>query len=75
MAADTDGWVTTSSSAAAVTEPRRTTVKNATSCVTVTATRSGVKGGVGAGAHLALGARRLAAAIEAFARPYQVVED
>jgi hypothetical protein len=30
-AADTDGWVTTSSSAAAVTDPRRTTVRNAVS--------------------------------------------
>ncbi len=39
IAADTVGWVTTSSSAAAVTEPRRATVRNATSCVTVTAIR------------------------------------
>ena len=37
-AAETDGWVTTSSSAAAVTEPSRTTARNADSWVTVTAT-------------------------------------
>src|SRR5436190_20094227 len=36
-AADTDGWDTTSSSAAAVTEPVRTTARKLRSCVTVTA--------------------------------------
>src|SRR5919106_2347968 len=36
-AADTDGWDTTSSSAAAVTEPARTTARKLRSCVTVTA--------------------------------------
>ena len=37
IAAETDGWVTTSSAAAAVTEPRRTTVINAFSWVRVIA--------------------------------------
>ena len=41
MAAETDGCVTTSSSAAAVTDPRRTTVRNARSCVRVTAMSQG----------------------------------
>src|SRR5919198_4291513 len=36
-AADTDGWDTTSSPAAAVTEPVRTTARKLRSCVTVTA--------------------------------------
>jgi hypothetical protein len=36
-AADTDGWDTTSSSAAAVTEPVRTTARKLRSCVIVTA--------------------------------------
>ena len=36
-AADTDGWDTTSSSAAAVTDPVRTTARKLRSCVTVTA--------------------------------------
>ena len=37
IAADTEGWVTTSSRAAAVTEPRRSTVTKAFSCVSVIA--------------------------------------
>ena len=40
---DTDGWVTTSSSAAAVTEPPRMIARNAVSCVTVIAIPLGVK--------------------------------
>jgi hypothetical protein len=39
-AAETDGCVTNSSSAAAVTDPRRTTVRNAESWVSVTAMRA-----------------------------------
>ena len=38
IAAETDGWVTTSSSAAAVTEPLRTTARKLRSCVSVTDT-------------------------------------
>ena len=34
-AADTDGWVTTSASAAAVTDPPRTTARKLRSCVSV----------------------------------------
>ena len=43
IAEDTDGCVTTNSSAAAVTEPPRTTARNAVSCVSVIAISLGVK--------------------------------
>ena len=47
-AAETDGWVTTSSSAAAVTEPLRTTARNAESWVRVTAKKAAgsIQGGL-----------------------------